>query len=276
MNCDWKKLTENEEGFTLVELIVVLVILALLSAVLVPSLLGFIDKSKEKVCLVNRSMIERYYRGEVIYNPDTTMQDMLAGNSVTGTDASDLTCPSGGDYSVSSDGLHVICSVHGGGRGDEADTKPTEKPDGGDGGQKPDEDGNSGETQLPDNSGEAEKYPGTDIVVQDSIWPTQDDFLEQNSWNIVVEPGGVFKHGENYYIVTSKGNVARDKEPDAYIGENFVKKLTGKVFQEDSQLSGYKQGDIVAVNGAYYIWADYGTPGSKPSDGAYGWYKIPG
>lgn len=66
----WTKPAENEEGFTLVELIVVLVILALLSAVLVPALLGFIDKSKEKVCLVNRSMIERYYRGEVIYDPD--------------------------------------------------------------------------------------------------------------------------------------------------------------------------------------------------------------
>ncbi|WP_148408962.1 competence type IV pilus major pilin ComGC [Murimonas intestini] len=270
----WKKLAKKEDGFTLVELIVVLVILALLSAVLVPSLLGFIDKSKEKVCLVNRNMIERYYRAEVIYAPDTKMQDMLDGNSVTGTDASELSCPSGGDYSVSSDGQHVVCSVHGGGDGESDDTvtKPEEKPDGEQG-----PGGNDGGLQPPDGSG-AEKYPGTDIVVQESIWPTMDDFVNQNSWNIVMEPGGVFKHGENYYVITSQGNVDRDrvdKGPDAYLGERFVKKLTGKVLQGDFPLNSYEQGDIVDVNGTYYIWADYATPGSMPSEGAYGWYKIP-
>ena len=43
-----KKAKENKKGFTLVELIVVLVILAVLAAILVPALLGWIDKAKEK------------------------------------------------------------------------------------------------------------------------------------------------------------------------------------------------------------------------------------
>ena len=38
----------NNKGFTLVELIVVLVILAILAAILVPALLGYIDKAREK------------------------------------------------------------------------------------------------------------------------------------------------------------------------------------------------------------------------------------
>ncbi len=37
----------NNKGFTLVELIVVLVILAILAAILVPALLGYIDKARE-------------------------------------------------------------------------------------------------------------------------------------------------------------------------------------------------------------------------------------
>lgn len=44
-----RKLKENKKkGFTLVELIVVLVILAILAALLIPALVGYIDRAKEK------------------------------------------------------------------------------------------------------------------------------------------------------------------------------------------------------------------------------------
>ncbi len=43
----------NHKGFTLVELIVVLVILAILAAILVPALLGWIDRAREKQDLLN-------------------------------------------------------------------------------------------------------------------------------------------------------------------------------------------------------------------------------
>lgn len=39
---------KNDKGFTLVELIVVIVILAILAALLVPALLGWIDKAREE------------------------------------------------------------------------------------------------------------------------------------------------------------------------------------------------------------------------------------
>lgn len=44
-----RRLKENKKkGFTLVELIVVLVILAILAALLIPALVGYIDRAKEK------------------------------------------------------------------------------------------------------------------------------------------------------------------------------------------------------------------------------------
>lgn len=43
----------NDKGFTLVELIVVLVILAILAAILVPALLGYIDRARGSQLLLN-------------------------------------------------------------------------------------------------------------------------------------------------------------------------------------------------------------------------------
>lgn len=48
-----KLMKKNNKGFTLVELIVVLVILAILAAILVPALLGYIDRAREKQYVLN-------------------------------------------------------------------------------------------------------------------------------------------------------------------------------------------------------------------------------
>lgn len=66
-----KKLKENKKGFTLVELIVVLVIIVILAAMLIPALTGYIDKAKEKdiiaetrsAVMATQTLVDEAYAG---------------------------------------------------------------------------------------------------------------------------------------------------------------------------------------------------------------------
>lgn len=114
---------EKHFGFTLVEVIVVLVILAILAAILIPAMVKWIDEANTKVCESNRRQIERYWQYEqTLYYAEygqnvanvVTLEKVLAADTYAETkdDVAMLKkCPSGGAYSVS--GSHVTCSKHG-------------------------------------------------------------------------------------------------------------------------------------------------------------------
>ena len=68
----------NDKGFTLVELIVVLVILAILAAILVPALLGYIDKAREKQLTTN---------AEAAYVAAQALATEAYGKGIKGTDS---------------------------------------------------------------------------------------------------------------------------------------------------------------------------------------------
>jgi prepilin-type N-terminal cleavage/methylation domain-containing protein len=74
----------NNKGFTLVELIVVLVILAILAAILVPALLGYIDRAKQQQIVLNAKscltaaqaeLSEMYAKDDITALKDTTQDD---------------------------------------------------------------------------------------------------------------------------------------------------------------------------------------------------------
>ncbi len=92
---------DSKKGFTLVELIIVLVILAVLAAILVPALLGFVDKANDKQSSLDAKAIyeativyidEQYGKGIIVKNDsDSKYYDKATeAKCVEGTDLSGL------------------------------------------------------------------------------------------------------------------------------------------------------------------------------------------
>ena len=87
----------NRKGFTLVELIVVLVILAILAAILVPALLGYIDRAREKQDVLNAKACLEAAQVEFVeaYGADYPIKNgnvlgLPAKAKVSGTDYGDI------------------------------------------------------------------------------------------------------------------------------------------------------------------------------------------
>ncbi len=110
----------------MVEVIVVLVILAILAAIGIPALTGYLEKAQASVCAINRAGVVRqynYYRPlEQITNQAqarTVLEKVLTEENNVTISSSGLylnLCPGGGECSASFDGSYrctITCSIHG-------------------------------------------------------------------------------------------------------------------------------------------------------------------
>ena len=70
-----QNLKKDKKGFTLVEMIVVIVIIGILLAILVPGMFKYIDKAKDKQILVNARTAQ--------LNLETAVRELYGKNSVT-------------------------------------------------------------------------------------------------------------------------------------------------------------------------------------------------
>jgi type IV pilus assembly protein PilA len=97
----------KSDGFTLVELIVVIAILGIIAAIAVPKLTVFKSMAEETVCAVNRKTVERMYSVFLVEN-HIDHEDSIFNQFII--DNFDEICPAGGVISYE-DGK-VKCSVH--------------------------------------------------------------------------------------------------------------------------------------------------------------------
>lgn len=115
------RLMKDKRGFSLVELIIVIVIIGIIVAVLAPQYFKYVEKSREVVCAENMAEARNGFRLEKVEPSDSdaksvmdqVMTDMGAETVEGGKNYKGL-CPAGGVTSVeyTEDDVIITCSKH--------------------------------------------------------------------------------------------------------------------------------------------------------------------
>lgn len=98
----------KKQGFTLVELIVVMTIITIMIAITIPSYFALRSKAAQKTCSSNRNTIVRMFEFEKLSNGERymTLEQFIVAN-IKYRDS----CPSSGKYSTSTDNT-ISCDKH--------------------------------------------------------------------------------------------------------------------------------------------------------------------
>lgn len=99
-----KEQSRNVYGFTLIEFVVVIGMVAILVSIMIPSLTHYFNSMSETICLSNRKTIERLFEASMII----TINEMSFSSFIE--EYLDDICPNGGVISYEDD--EIKCSKH--------------------------------------------------------------------------------------------------------------------------------------------------------------------
>lgn len=98
---------KKSDGFTLIELIVVIAILGIIAVIVIQRLFGLKNIAEERVCVANRKTVERMYATFLIENRIGHMESIFNQFLI---DHVDEVCPAGGVIRYEEGKLK--CSIH--------------------------------------------------------------------------------------------------------------------------------------------------------------------
>ncbi|WP_294146296.1 prepilin-type N-terminal cleavage/methylation domain-containing protein [uncultured Clostridium sp.] len=112
---------KTDRGFSLIELIIAIAILIILTGLLAPQFMKYIEKSRKAACLNNIDVMIQEYQVAMIENQDIKPEKVLEMMVKRG-----MKCPSKGEYSIKhldDENFLVNCKVHGDGEAESTDPK---------------------------------------------------------------------------------------------------------------------------------------------------------
>jgi len=290
----------NEKGFTLIEILVVIGIIAILSSVGVASYSSMIHRSEESACQINREQIEAIFLRYQVDYPGATLQGCLAGHySELNSELEMCTCPDGGTYYVGDDG-NLKCTVHGGNEeaAEEANSNvptptPEPTPSGGNGGggtpvtATPSDDNSSAtvepsvtpsqtmaSTPTTEPSVQFTTMPNTNLRAYENYWPQSQNY----SGGKTAQGGDVFEYEDEYYVVTEdiELTISQAASGPGNCG-NFIQKLTGTIRDYSGGVTRIKnvdKGDICEINGQYMMYISTAKWAYHPDSNSDQWFAI--
>jgi len=108
-----KFVKKARHGFTLVEIMIVVLIIGILLAIAVPNFIKARETSRTKTCVANLKKIESAKEQFAIDNKANNDYSVQAGDLYPAYIKSDPVCPSGGNYLENTLGETPTCTVGG-------------------------------------------------------------------------------------------------------------------------------------------------------------------